>query len=253
MATYKKRGFKDKASSSKAEALENKSTTANVFNTLDEGSSQTQQWVERNQNKILGLVAIISIIVIGVFAYSKLIKEPKESSAFNKMYFAQKKFDEAVLINNDSMYNIALNGDDLNMGMLQIIDEFGGTNAANLAHYYSGIMYLKMNDYPNSIKYLSDFSSDDILLSSLATGSIGDAFAELNQFDDAFDYYVKASKSNNNYSSPMYLFKAGLVAMRLNKFNRAEEYFSIIKQDYPNSTEAKNIDAFISKAVASNQ
>lgn len=253
MATYKKRGFKNKASSSKAEALENKSTTANVFNTLDEGSSQTQQWVERNQNKILGLVAIISIIVIGVFAYSKLIKEPKESSAFNKMYFAQKKFDEAVLINNDSMYNIALNGDDLNMGMLQIIDEFGGTNAANLAHYYSGIMYLKMNDYPNSIKYLSEFSSDDILLSSLATGSIGDAFAELNQFDDAFDYYLKASKSNNNYSSPMYLFKAGLVAMRLNKFNRAEEYFSIIKQDYPNSTEAKNIDAFISKAVASNQ
>ena len=253
MATYKKRGFKNKASSSKAEALENKSTTANVFNTLDEGSSQTQQWVERNQNKILGLVAIISIIVIGVFAYSKLIKEPKESSAFNKMYFAQKKFDEAVLINNDSMYNIALNGDDSNMGMLQIIDEFGGTNAANLAHYYSGIMYLKMNDYPNSIKYLSEFSSDDILLSSLATGSIGDAFAELNQFDDAFDYYVKASKSNNNYSSPMYLFKAGLVAMRLNKFNRAEEYFSIIKQDYPNSTEAKNIDAFISKAVASNQ
>ena len=253
MATYKKRGFKNKASSSKAEALENKSTTANVFNTLDEGSSQTQQWVERNQNKILGLVAIISIIVIGVFAYSKLIKEPKESSAFNKMYFAQKKFDEAVLINNDSMYNIALNGDDLNMGMLQIIDEFGGTNAANLAHYYSGIMYLKMNDYPNSIKYLSEFSSDDILLSSLATGSIGDAFAELNQFDDAFDYYVKASKSNNNYSSPMYLFKAGLVAMRLNKFNRAEEYFSIIKQDYPNSTEAKNIDAFISKAIASNQ
>ena len=253
MATYKKRGFKNKASSSKAEALENKSTTANVFNTLDEGSSQTQQWVERNQNKILGLVAIISIIVIGVFAYSKLIKEPKESSAFNKMYFAQKKFDEAVLINNDSIYNIALNGDDLNMGMLQIIDEFGGTNAANLAHYYSGIMYLKMNDYPNSIKYLSEFSSDDILLSSLATGSIGDAFAELNQFDDAFDYYVKASKSNNNYSSPMYLFKAGLVAMRLNKFNRAEEYFSIIKQDYPNSTEAKNIDAFISKAVASDQ
>lgn len=253
MATYKKRGFKNKASSSKAEALENKSTTANVFKTLDEGSSQTQQWVERNQNKILGLVAIISIIVIGVFAYSKLIKEPKESSAFNKMYFAQKKFDEAVLINNDSIYNIALNGDDLNMGMLQIIDEFGGTNAANLAHYYSGIMYLKMNDYPNSIKYLSEFSSDDILLSSLATGSIGDAFAELNQFDDAFDYYLKASKSNNNYSSPMYLFKAGLVAMRLNKFNRAEEYFSIIKQDYPNSTEAKNIDAFISKAIASNQ
>ena len=169
------------------------------------------------------------------------------------MYFAQKKFDEAILVNDDSIYNVALNGDELNMGMLDIIDEYAGTDAANMAYYYSGTMYLKMNDYPNSIKYLSEFSSDDILLNSLAKGSIGDSFAELNQFDDALDYYVKASKSNNNYTSPLYLYKAGLLAMKLNKFNRAEEYFSAIKKDYPNSSEAKNIDAFISKAIASDQ
>ena len=63
MATYKKRGFKNKASSNRAEALENKSTTANVFNTLDEGSSKTQQWVEKNQNKILGVVAVIAVCI----------------------------------------------------------------------------------------------------------------------------------------------------------------------------------------------
>ena len=60
-------------------------------------------------------------------------------------------------------------------------------------------------------------------------------------------------KINNNYTSPLYLYKAGLLAMKLNKFNRAEEYFSAIKKDYPNSSEAKNIDAFISKAIASDQ
>ena len=253
MATYKKRGFKNKASSNKAEALENKSTTANVFNTLDKGSSKTQQWVEKNKNVILGLVAFISIMLIGIFTYSKLITEPKESNAFNEMYFAQKKFDEAILIDNDSLYNIALSGDELNMGMLDVIEEFSGTNAANLAHYYAGMMYLNMNDYENSIKYLSKFSSNDILLSSLAFGSIGDAFAELNQFEDAYDYYVKASKGDNNYTTPLFLYKAGTVAMKLNKFKKAEEYFTSIKLDYPKSPEAKNIDAFISKAIASNQ
>ena len=30
----------------------------------------------------------------------------------------------AILIDNDSLYNIALNGDDLNMGMLDVIEEF---------------------------------------------------------------------------------------------------------------------------------
>ena len=253
MATYKKRGFKKKVSSNKAEALENKSTTANVFNTLDDRSSKTQKWVEKNQNIILVVVGVISLMVIGFFMYSKLITEPKESKAFNEMYFAQKKFDEAILINNDSVSNIVLNGDDLNMGMLDVIEEFSGTNAANLAHYYTGMLYLNMNDYQNTIKYLSEFSSNDILLSSLAKGSIGDAFAELNQFEDAYDYYVKASKGDNNYTTPLFLHKAGTLAMRLNKFKKAEEYFTIIKLDYPKSPEAKNIDAFISKAIASNQ
>ena len=253
MATYKKRGFKNKASSNRAEALEKNSATANVFNTLDEGSSKTQQWVEKNQNIILSLVAVIALSVIGIYLYSNFVIKPKEQKAFNEMYYSQNKFDEAILINNDSLYNLVLNGDGTNLGMLDMINEYGGTNAANLAAYYSGMIYLKMNDYQNSIKYLSEFNSDDMILGSLATGSIGDAFAELNQFEDAYEYYVKASKNNNSYTSPIYLFKAGLIAMKLEKFKKAEGYFSSIKSDYSKSAEAKNIDAYISKARASYQ
>jgi tetratricopeptide (TPR) repeat protein len=253
MATYKKRGFKNKASSNRAEALEKNSATANVFNTLDDGSSKTQKWVEKNQNIILSLVAVIALSVIGIYLYSNFVIKPKEQKAFNKMYYSQKKFDEAILINNDSLYNLVLNGDGTNLGMLDMIDEYGGTNAGNLAAYYSGMIYLKMNDYQNSIKYLSEFNSDDMILGSLATGSIGDAFAELNQFEDAYEYYVKASKNNNSYTSPIYLFKAGLIAMKLEKFKKAEGYFSSIKSDYSKSAEAKNIDAYISKARASYQ
>ena len=253
MATYKKRGFKNKASSNRAEALEKNSATANVFNTLDDGSSKTQKWVEKNQNIILSLVAVIALSVIGIYLYSNFVIKPKEQKAFNEMYYSQKKFDEAILINNDSLYNLVLNGDGANLGMLDMIDEYGGTNAGNLAAYYSGMIYLKMNDYQNSIKYLSEFNSDDMILGSLATGSIGDAFAELNQFEDAYEYYVKASKNNNSYTSPIYLFKAGLIAMKLEKFKKAEGYFSSIKSDFSKSAEATNIDAYISKARASYQ
>ena len=73
MATYKKRGFKNKLSSSKSESLEKKSATANVFNTLDEGSSKTQQWVEKNKNIILSVVAIVTVSVIGIYLYSNYV------------------------------------------------------------------------------------------------------------------------------------------------------------------------------------
>ena len=98
MDTYKKRGFKNKASSNKAEALEQNSATANVFNTLDEGSSKTQQWVEKNQNIILSLVAVIAVSVIGTYLYSNYIVKPKEQQAFNEMYYSQKKFDPLPLL-----------------------------------------------------------------------------------------------------------------------------------------------------------
>ena len=47
MATYKKRGFKGKVKPNRLEEIENKSTTANVFKSLDDGSSKTQAWVEK--------------------------------------------------------------------------------------------------------------------------------------------------------------------------------------------------------------
>ena len=58
MVTYKKRGFRNRASKGKLGEIETKSTTASVFNSLDEGSSKTQKWVEKNQN-----IIVIEIVI----------------------------------------------------------------------------------------------------------------------------------------------------------------------------------------------
>ena len=91
------------------------------------------------------------------------------------------------------------------------------------------------------------------MLSSLAKGSIGDAFSELNQFEDAYTYYLKAAKINSDFTSPMYLKKAGLISIKLKKYSSAKEHFENIKINFPKSNEAKNIDALISMSEASIQ
>mgnify|MGYP003720007231 CR=1 FL=1 len=52
MATYKKRGYKPKTKAEKESQIEQESTTAEVFNTLDETASKTEAWVEKNQKII---------------------------------------------------------------------------------------------------------------------------------------------------------------------------------------------------------
>lgn len=88
-------------------------------------------------------------------------------------------------------------------------------------------------------------------LGSIASGAIGDAFVQLNQPEDALEYYIKAAQNSaNNYTTPMYLYKAGNIAMQLGQNDEALQYFTRIKEDFPDATEATNIDVFIGKAEA---
>lgn len=253
MATYKKRGFKPKTKAERDDLLEQQSKTAEVFNTLDEKASKTEEWAIKNQKYIFIIVGLAAVIVLGYLGYNKFIAEPKASEAMNEMYTAQKYFDQAVNgTEKDSLYTLSLNGGEGKFGMLDIINEYKGTPAGNLAYYYAGMAYLNLRDYPNAITYLEDFSSEDIILSAIAKGGIGDAFAQLNQPENALEYYEKAiAVSDNEFTAPMYLFKAGNIALDLGENEKALKYFKRIKDEFSASTEATNIDVFIGKAEAS--
>lgn len=250
MATYKKRGYKPKT---KADVVEDKSTTAEVFNTLDEGASKAEEWVAKNQKYIFIIVGLAAVIILGYLGYNKFIQEPKESEAMNDMFAAQQYFDQAVTngVEKDSLFKLALNGGEGKFGMIDIISEYNGTDAANLANYYAGMAYLNINDYTNAIEYLNNFSSDDDILAPIAKGGIGDAFVQLNQKEDALDYYIQAAEmKTNDYTTPMYLYKAGTIALELGKNAKALQFFNRIKNEFSTSTQAENIDVFIGKAEA---
>ena len=250
MATYKKRGYKPKTKVDKDQVAEDNSTTAEVFNTLDETASKTEDWVIKNQKYIFILIGVVAAVVLGYLGYKEFIAKPAQSEAMNDMFQAQKYYDEAInAASKDSLFNLALNGGEGKYGFLDIISEHKGSQAANLSNYYVGMAYLNMKDYINAVTYLNDFSSDDEMLGPMAKGGIGDSFVQLNQPEDALEYYVKAAEMRDNeLTTPMYLYKAGIIALDLGKAKKALSYFKRIKDDYAGATEATNIDVFIGKA-----
>lgn len=252
MATYNKRGYKPKTKVEKQHNIEEGSTTAEVFNTLDETASKTEDFVAKNQKYIFIIIGLVAVVVLGSLGYKEFIAQPKQTAAMNDMFQAQKYFDEAVsgtFTQKDSLYTLALNGGEGKFGMLDIIEEYSGTPSANLANYYAGTSYLRLKDYKNAVEYLSNFKSDDEILAPLAKGNIGDAFVQLNQAEDALAYYAEAAEMRDNaYTTPMYLFKAGSIALDLGEADKALSYFKRIKDDYSNSTEATKVDVFIGKA-----
>lgn len=260
MATYKKK-YKVKKekiedSANDLEVGENfdesQSTTAEVFNTLDETANKSEQWIEKNSNWLLyGLVGVVAII-LSVMAYNKFIRQPKQIEASNELAFPRKHFDDALLASGqkaDSLFNLGLKGADGKYGFIDIADNFGGTNAGNLANYYAGISYLKMKKYQEAIDHLAKFDSDDELLGPTSLGAIGDAYADANEPGKALDFYEQAAnKKDNEFTTPLFLLKAGQTAISLEKYSKAESFFERIEKDFPLSEQARDAKKYLNAA-----
>ena len=251
MATYKKRGYKHKTAPEKELEIESGSTTAEVFNTLDQGASKTEAWVEANQKPIFILVAFVAITVLGFIGYQKMISEPKQVEAANEVYQASSYYDQALVATTqrDSLFRMALNGYAGKYGLLDIVDKFSGTPAGSLASYQAGVAYYNLKQYDLAIQFMDQFDGDDALITPLAQGVLGDSFAQLNQFSEALRYYKEAaSYSDNDITTPRFLLKVGTTAMKLGDFAEAEKAFSRITEDYSAATQAVQAKAYLAQA-----
>ena len=242
MATFNRRGYK-KSKSDQAQKGE-KSQTAEVFESLDSTANKSEQWILKNQNIILTFIAVISVSVLSYLGYERLIADPNEKEAISELNKAQYFFELALVSNeSDSLFKLALNGGEGKYGFLDIAKEYSGTKASNLANYSIGMSYLNLKEYDNAIIYLEKFKSDDILLKSISLGTIGDCFSELNQPDEAFEYYQKAFKHNENiYTTPKYLFKAALIGSEIGKYRSSIDFLNRIKDEFPDSYESSLVE-----------
>tara|TARA_B100001989_G_C24529987_1_gene461050 strand:+ start:311 stop:1081 length:771 start_codon:yes stop_codon:yes gene_type:complete len=250
MATYKKRGAKKSLSKKIGSDEINESKTAEVFDSLDITANKTEDWVVKYQNIILILIGTIAVCALSYLGYQNMVYRPMAKEAISELNQAQYYFDLAINNYNesDSLFKKSLNGGDGKFGFLDIINKYKGTPAAKLARYSAGMAYLNLKEYKNAIIYLDEFSSDDVLLSSLSKGAIGDAFSQINQPEEAYQYYLEAAKINNNlYSTPKYLFKAAMIGVELDKITKSLSYLMRIKKEFPESEEANYVDVQIAK------
>jgi tetratricopeptide (TPR) repeat protein len=256
MATYNKRGYKPakekevKEVTEDIKVLEKNSATAEVFSKLDETASRTEDFVAKNQRIIIGVVGAIALMTVGYLAYQKFVAAPKEDEAATEMFQAQQYFQQATDgVASDSLYKLSLKGAEGKFGFVDIADKYSGTDSGNLANYYAGIAYLNTGKYTEAIEYLGKFKSEDMVLSALAKGAIGDAYSQNKQPKEALENYIKAVEANkNDFTTPRFLLKAGKTALALGNKEEALKYFTDIKDNFDASPEAASVDVLIGLA-----
>lgn len=260
MATYNKRGYKEPKEKVNEDAGafveeqvnvdEKDSTTAAVFSKLDESANKTEDWVQKNQKMIIGVLVGVATVVLGYLLYQKFVVAPKEDTAAEEMFIAQQNFKKALdAPKPDSLYNLALNGSEGKFGFAKIAEEYSGTDAGNMANYYAGVSYLNLKKYPEAIASLEKYKGKDVMTGTLAVGLIGDAYAQQGKNAEALEQYLKAVGMNaNEFTTPRFLMKAGQVELAMGKKADALKHFTELKEKYELSPEASTVDALIGLA-----
>ena len=209
---------------------------------VEQALGRTELFIEKNQKTITIIVLALIVLVGGYWAYKKLYIEPLEVEAQRQVFYAQTSF------GNDE-YQEALDGDGNSPGFLEIIDTYGSTPMGNLANYYAGISYLHLGEFEEAISYLKKFKTSNIELKSIAAGAMGDAQLELGNKEEAIKAYNKAiSSPTSEITTPYYLLKIGIVYEELGENDKALASYKTIKEEYKKSTEARQIDKYITRA-----
>ncbi len=207
---------------------------------VQESLSTAGMWIEKNQNAIEWTILGVVLLVFAWVLLNSYVIKPKHIEASNEnakavVYFSQGEFEKALHGDEEAEF----------LGFEEIAAKYGYFQEGKLAALYAGICYYQLGDYEQAAANLKKFKAKDVNISPAAHQLLGDAYVQLEEYNKAVSAFEAAAKSGNEIIAPMSLKKAGIVYLELGKKASAKKAFESIKNNYPASAEAQDIDKFI--------
>ncbi|MBN1132904.1 MAG: tetratricopeptide repeat protein [Bacteroidales bacterium] len=211
---------------------------------IESALTRSEQFIEDNQKILTYILAGILLVVLAIIGGNRYYFKPKNAEASANMYIAERYFEI------DS-FSRALYGYGTYPGFLQIIDDYGITRSARLAKYYSGICFHNLGQHQEAVEYLSEFKTRDILVGAAKFSTLGDAYAELQDYNSAIKMYKKGiQKFGNSFSSPILLKKLGILYEETDELDNALNTYREIEKRYSESPEGREIKKYIGRVEA---
>jgi TolA-binding protein len=215
------------------EVLENPEALVDRF-------SQAEEFVRKNQ-KILSYigtgVAILIGGIIGFFYYLSTQEEEAQSVMFPAVFYFEK----------DS-FDLALNGNGVNSGLIEVADNYSLTKAGKLAALYTGTIYLKQGQFEEALEYLEKFSSSDAIVQARAYVLRGDANMELKNYAEAANFYKKGSThAPNKQFTPGYMMKWALAEELAGNTTEAAYVYEKLIEEYPLSSDVNDAKKYLAR------
>ncbi len=208
---------------------------------VSEDLTTTENFLDRNRKTIILLGGGILAILIGYIGYQKFIAEPAEVASQEELWNAFYAFEK------DSVQT-AIEGTENFSGMEYLADKYKGTSGGDISNYAMGIMSMEKGEFEVALDYFDNCGFNDIMIGNLCVGLQGDCYVELGDYKNAAKYFEKAAnRQPNEFTTPMFLKKAGLALEEIGEKAKANKHYTKIKTEYSSSDVASDIDKYIGR------
>jgi tetratricopeptide (TPR) repeat protein len=210
---------------------------------VEQALSKTEQFIENNRKQLVWGLVIVAVVAAAIVWFFNGYVAPKNIDAADKMAAAVRYFER------DS-FALALNGDGMNEGFIEIMDNYGVTDQSNLAAFYAGVCEYKLGNYDEAISYLKKFNAASVNMEPAALTLIGDCYVAKDDAKSAVKYFEQAGAIENDLTAPRALNKAGIAYESLGEWAKAEKCYQTIKSVYFDSQLAMEMDKRIERCQA---
>jgi len=206
--------------------------------------SKSEKFIEAYKKYIIIAVAAVILIVVAILGIRQYYFLPKEKEAQAAIFPGENYL-------ASQRWELALNGDGKDyIGFLGIIDDYGTTKTAKLAKAYAGICFYHLNNPEDALVYLKKYKANDRIIAPVIKGLTGDCYVDLGDVAEGIKYFNKAaSEAKSEFISPIYLKKAGIAYESISDYTNALKTYQTIKNKYPNSQEASDIEKYIERVL----
>jgi tetratricopeptide (TPR) repeat protein len=127
--------------------------------------------------------------------------------------------------------------------------KYDGYIGGEIAQFVLARQFMAKGEFKKALKELDETKLDGTFLESMRMGLIADCHSELKEYKKAVEKYVEASENDiNEFTTPMYLFKAGLNSEKVNDFKKAAEYYTKVRDAYPGYASQITVDKYVARA-----
>jgi tetratricopeptide (TPR) repeat protein len=192
---------------------------------------------------IAGLVALVILLVGVVIWHGRQADQAQEHLGAIVTEFEAGNLREALDGTPDGR-----------IGLLEIADRYGRTNAGNMARFYAGDALFRLGEYDQALQHFQDFRKGDNIIG--ASGYAGEAsvYEQRGEHTRAAERFRRAAdKYDNELTSPQYLLRAGQNYELAGDFRQARAQYEAIVERYPDTPAAANVDFYLARMDARQQ